>query len=85
MRELDDCWKYEPDIKRVTVSNSFIADGRVIYIVKKEHTGKSIKLFVAYDKATKVQLAAHWDKEVLISYIQKQDMSVFPRDEASLF
>ena len=86
MRPLEECYKYEPEIKRMTKTNSFIADGRVIYVVKKDHTGKTLpKTYVAYDSHTKVKLAAHWDKDKLIRYIQSQDLSVLGVDETRLF
>ena len=85
MRTIEECDVYEPDIKRVTKTNSFVADGRVVYVVKKDHEGKTTKSYVAYDRATKVKLAAHWDKDVLIDFVQKQDMSVFGIDETRLF
>ena len=46
---------------------------------------RSSQLFIAYDRASKVQLAAHWDKDVLIKYLQGKDMSVLGKDEMSLF
>jgi hypothetical protein len=84
MRSLEECNKYQPDIKRVTKSNSFTSGGRIIYIVKKDYTGKTVKVYVAYDKETKIQLMAHWDKEFLIEYIRKQDLTIFG-GQGSLF
>ena len=85
MRDLEDCYRYQPEIKRMTKTNSFIADGRVIYVVKKDHTGKSVKMYVAYDSSTKVQLAAHHDKDELIRFIQSKDLSVLGVDNTRLF
>ena len=85
MRQLDECKMYEPDIKRLTKTNSFIADGRVIYITRRSHTGKALKMYVAYDSHTKVQLAGHYDKDVLIKYLQGKDMSILGVDETRLF
>ena len=85
MKQLDECWKYEPEIKRLTKSNSFVADGRVIYVVKKQYDGKSIKMYVAYDSSTKIQLVAHHDKEEVIKFLQKQDLSVLGVDSTRLF
>ena len=85
MRNLEDCKLYEPPIKRLTKSNSMVFDGRVVYIVKKTYEGKAIKMFIAYDEATKTQLAGHWDKDKLIAFLAKQDMSVFGADSRSLF
>ena len=76
MLNLEDCYKYQSDIKRVTKANSFIASGRVIYIVKKSAEGKSLKIYVAYDRETKIQLLAHWNKDKLIRYIQGKDLSM---------
>ena len=85
MKPLDECWKYEPEIKRLTKTNSFVADGRVIYIVKKQYDGKSIKMFVAYDSSTKIQLVAHHDKEEVIKFLQVKDLSVLGVDSTRLF
>ncbi len=85
MRDIEDCAVYQLDIKRLTKTNSFIADGRVVYVVKKDHTGKAVKIYVAYDSHTKVKLAAHHDKEVLIKYLQHKDMAVLGVDNTRLF
>ena len=76
MLAIDDCDVYGPDIKRVTKLNGFVASGREIYIVKKDKTGKTLsKVFNAYDKESKILLASHWDKEFLIGYLIKKDLS----------
>ena len=85
MKPLDECWTYEPEIKRLTKANSFIADGRVIYICKKDHKGKALRMYVAYDSSTKIQLVAHHDKEEVIRFLQKQDLSVLGVDNTRLF
>jgi len=86
MLSLDDCYKYEPEIKRVTKANSFLASGRVVYIVKKNSQGKTLKVFNAYDKESKVLLMSHWDKEKLIKFIQRQDLSMLGGNvQGSLF
>ncbi len=85
MRALADCYIYEPEIKRITKANSFMAGGRVIYIVKKDSMGKAMKIYSAYDKESKVLLGANWDKEFLIAFIQAQDLSILPKAERSLF
>ena len=85
MRTLDECEKYQPEIKRMTKANSFIADGRVVYVVKKDHIGKTVGTYVAYDSHTKVKLAAHYDKDTLIKYLQGKDMSVLGVDNTRLF
>ena len=86
MLPLDECAKYEPDIKRMTKANSFIADGRVIYVAKKDETGKTLSvIYVAYDSSTKVKLAAHWCKDTLIRYLQGKDLSVLGVDNTRLF
>ena len=93
MIDLKDCQKYQPEIKRLTKANSFsyefsgyvdkefIEFSRVIYIVKKDITGKAIKLFVAYDYATKIKLSAHWDKDILIEYIGNQDLNILEKED----
>lgn len=83
-KSLDDCFKYEPDIKRLTKANSFTHEGRVIYIVKKTPEGKASKAYVAYDHATKILLMSHLDKDFLIEYIREQDMSILS-DDSSLY
>ena len=88
MRALEQCETYQQDIKRLTKSNSFVYEfnglvdknfitfNRVIYIVKKDVTGKAVKVFVAYDYESKVKLAVHWDKEKLVEYVKKQDLNI---------
>lgn len=56
-------------------------DGRVIYIVKKEHTGKACKFFFAYDYETKIQLHFSLYKDELINLLETKDLKVL--DEAS--
>ena len=64
MRAKEDCCVYEPEIKKVTKANSFLAGGRVIYICGRDHEGKDVKwtkrtgvkkptpktFYIAYDK-----------------------------------
>ena len=76
MIPLDKCFRYEPEIKRLTKASSFIADGRVIYIAKKDHEGKPSKFYVVYDYKTRIQLGFHSDKDFLIDYIKKKDLSI---------
>ena len=84
MKKIYDCFKYEPEIKRLTKANSFTHEGRVIYIVKKTPEGKASKAYVAYDHATKILLMSHPDKEYLIEFIRRQDMSILS-DDSSLY
>lgn len=76
MRPLRDCLKYQPEIKRLTKSNSTLIDGRVVYVTKKDNEGKSIKIYMAYDYKTRIQLGGHSDKEFLIDFLSKQDLKV---------
>lgn len=76
MNEVSSCEKYEPKIKKLTKANSLVINERVIYICKKDHTGKASKLFVAYDYETKIQLAFNKDKDILIEFLEKQDLKV---------
>ena len=85
MRQVDECKTYELNIPKLTKVNSFVADGRVIFITKKSYEGKPLKMYIAYDSHTKVQLAGHRDKEFLIKYLQSKDMSVLGVDESRLF
>ena len=85
MRAIEDCYVYQPKITRTTKANSFVASGRLIYVVKKDMIGKALKVYNAYDKETGILLGSHWDKEFITSYIQRQDLSILPEDEGSLF
>ena len=76
MRKLEDCFKYQLDIKKLSKANSTAISGRVIYIVKKDHTGKSSKFFFAYDYETKVQLHFDLDKDKLIEFLNEQNFEV---------
>ena len=85
MRAKEDCFVYEPEIKRVTKANSFTAGGRLIYVVKKDHNGKAMKGYSAFDKDTKILLAYHSDKEFLIKYLQDKDLSCLGNTQGVLF
>ena len=74
--------RYEPSIKRLTKANSNIINNRVIYIVKQNCLGNNIKMFMAYDYKTKIQLYGHFDKDSLIEFLAKQDLKVL--DELDL-
>jgi len=69
--------KYKPDIGKLTKANSTVADGRVIYIVKKDSEGKSGKFipYVAYDYKTRVQLTFDFDKSKLIERLNKLNIT----------
>lgn len=69
MKSLDECFKYEPEIKRLTKANSLLVGTRVIYIVKKNHKGQANRFYIAYDYKTKVQLAFNTDKEALKEFL----------------
>jgi len=85
MKDIEDCFVYEPEIKRLTKTSSFVAGGRILYITKKSPEGKPIKGFNAYDKDTKILLAHHSDKDYLIKYLQGKDLSCLGKSEGSLF
>lgn len=68
--------RYEPEIKRLTKSNSLAIQDRIIYIAKKDYQGKAVKIFVAYDYKTKVQLYANFSKELIVDYLKEQDLSI---------
>jgi len=76
MRELDVCFKYQKEIKKLTKANSAMIQDVVIYIVKKDHTGSSSKFFFAYDYKTKIQLHFHSEKAELIKFLNEQDFEV---------
>ena len=75
MRDIDDCFVYHEEFKRSTKSNSFVASGRVIQVVKKDKDGKSLKVFNGYDKESRILLASHWDKDFLMDYLSDKDLS----------
>ena len=85
MKTIEECNKYIADFSKATKANSFVADGRIIMIMKKEYDGKSTKMYVAYDSSTKVQLVAHHDRDEVIKFLQKQDLSVLGVDNTRLF
>ena len=86
MLDKDKCFTYELVIPKLSKANSFIASGRQVYVKKADCTGKSSKLFVAYDYETKIQLLAYWNKEDLIKYIQSKDLTSLGGDvQMSLF
>lgn len=76
MIALSNCFKYEPKISRLTSANSIIVGSRVIYITKKDHTGKTTSSFIAYDYETKIQLAWHKNKDDLIAYLNKKEKEI---------
>ena len=76
MVELTDCFKYELPIKKLTKSNSIMVDDRVIYIVKKDHTGKASRFFFAYDYLTKIQLHFKDNKQELVDVLSKENFEV---------
>ncbi|MGB1226456.1 MAG: hypothetical protein ACPG9K_01080 [Poseidonibacter sp.] len=76
MLDLEDVAKYQPEIKRLTKANSLVVKDRVIYIVKKDHTGKAIHMYNAYDYKTKYQLACFKKKDELINFLERQNLGV---------
>ena len=76
MIPLSKCFRYEPEIKRLTKANSIAVNGRVLYIVKKFYNGDASRLYACYDYKTKIQLAFHEDKDMLIEFMKKQDLKV---------
>ena len=85
MRDIVDCAVYFEEFKRPTKVNSFVADGRIIRVVKKDHTGKSSRMYVAYDSYTKIQLVAHHSKDEVIRFLQGKDLSILGVDNTRLF
>ena len=74
MIELNKCFKYSQPISKLTKANSILVDERVIYIVKKDHTGKACGLYIAYDYETKIQLAFNKKKDELIEYLKSKNL-----------
>ena len=85
MRDISDCKVYGGTVSKLTKANSVVVDGRVIRITKKDYTGKASKSYIAYDSSSNLQLASHHDKDTLIGFLLKQDMSVLGIDKQSLF
>lgn len=76
MIPIESCYRYTGIITKLTKTNSFIHNGRVIYIAKKDHEGKPYGLYIAYDYKTKIQLAFGKTKDFVIEFIKKQDLKV---------
>ena len=76
MIPLDKCYEYEPPITRLTKANSTTVGSRVIYIVKKGNDGKALKVYCAYDYKSKKLLAANWDKDFLITFLQHREKEI---------
>jgi hypothetical protein len=85
MKDVNDCYKYNGEFSKATKANSFVADGRIVMILKKDYIGKTSSIHIAYDSFTKVQLMAHHDKDILIKYLQTKDLSVLGEDTTRLF
>jgi len=68
--------KYEPEIKKLTKSNSLLVNGRLFYIVKKDNKGKASKYYVVYDYETKIQLGFFFDKET----IEEKLITIFKKE-----
>ena len=65
------CNVYEGSFSKLTRANSFIASGRIIIVLKKQHDGKPSDCYVAYDYKTKKQLTFHWEKDRLIEVVKR--------------
>ena len=76
MHNPKDCFKYQPEIKKLTKANSIMVDERVIYIVKKDHTGKTATMYFAYDYTTRIQLVHKKNKDALIEYLKDKKLEV---------
>lgn len=86
MRELKDCHKYLCDFPKLSKSNSFIHQGRVILVISKQYDGtdnpkmkvqgKQKTTYSAYDYKTKTYLRWSPTKDELIEYIKQQDLKV---------
>ena len=70
------CFKYQPEIKKLTNANSTMVDSRIVYIVKKDYTGKTSSMYIAYDYKTRIQLAFHKNKDELIEYLKDKKLDV---------
>lgn len=101
MRDLEDCYKYQPELPKLTKGNSFMVSGRVVFMVGKDYMGKDLKIRVKsntdkpkyktayniYDKESRIQLYYHHDKDTAIKFVQSQDLSVLGQSygQQSLF
>jgi len=64
--------KYKKDFPKLTKSNSYIKDGVVFYIAKKNHNGNLATFYVAYEYKTKTKIAFHKDKDKLKQFLDKK-------------
>ena len=70
------CFRWQPIFPRLSDVNSLFVDNRVIYIAKKNYTGKDSNLYIAYDYKTRIQLAFHKNKDELIEYLKDKKLDV---------
>jgi len=61
---------------KLSKANSATIHDRVVYIVKKDHAGKSSSFFFAYDYVTKIQLHFKDNKQELIDVLSKENFEV---------
>ena len=100
MNKLEECNKYSLDFPKLTKSNSFIHQGRVIVVIGKDFEGNDIKArnglndkgkvryktcAIAYDHKTKIQLCYHTDKDEAIEFIKNQDLGVLDEWERTSY
>ena len=76
MNKLEDCFRIKKNFPNLSKANSAVCNGRVIYIIKEDHAGKSSDFFFAYDYETKIQLHFHEDKDKLIEFLNEQNFEV---------
>ena len=62
--------KYQLDFPKLSVINSYIKDGVIFYITKKNHNGKVSPFYVAYEYDTKVKITFFKKKEDLINFLE---------------
>lgn len=73
MQPKDRCFIAEFEFGKLTKSNSVVINNRLVYISKKDYTGKTIKVYIAFDYETKIQLGFFSSKEKAIEILSKYD------------
>lgn len=67
---------FNGNFPNLSINNSTVIQGRVVYIGQKDVDGNKTTTYAAYDYKTKLKLGVHIDgKEALIKFLEKQDFS----------
>lgn len=71
--------RFAGKIPNLTKVNSTVIHGRVIWLTKKNESGKESKVYIAYDFMTKIKLGVSTSKEKLIKSLEECDFSEVDR------